>query len=300
MTANGGTYGAIVIGAGVAGLTAAAELAERGITTALIDDGLLGGLITNVGKLEGLEGEAESGPDLVNTLLERALVAGADYRMGAVSVLQHDDALWQLPEQEATAPAIILATGAALKQLGVPGETELTGRGVSQCAFCDGGLYRGKDVLVVGGGDAAFQEALHLAELCASVTVAIRGAAPRARMDFVQRLQTHSNVHVRTSIDVRAIIGTDGVDAIRLHDQASGSEKDHPIAAVFPFIGLAPQTALAPSEATRNADNALTVGSTMQTTLPGLYAIGATRANHGGTVADAVADAVAAAQAIAG
>jgi len=300
MTANGGTYGAIVIGAGVAGLTAAAELAERGITTALIDDGLLGGLITNVGKLEGLEGEAESGPDLVNTLLERALVAGADYRMGAVSVLQHDDALWQLPEQEATAPAIILATGAALKQLGVPGETELTGRGVSQCAFCDGGLYRGKDVLVVGGGDAAFQEALHLAELCASVTVAIRGAAPRARMDFVQRLQTHSNVHVRTSIDVRAIIGTDGVDAIRLHDQASGSEKDHPIAAVFPFIGLAPQTALAPSEATRNADNALTVGSTMQTTLSGLYAIGATRANHGGTVADAVADAVAAAQAIAG
>jgi thioredoxin reductase (NADPH) len=300
MTANGGTYGAIVIGAGVAGLTAAAELAERGITTALIDDGLLGGLITNVGKLEGLEGEAESGPDLVNTLLERALVAGADYRMGAVSVLQHDDALWQLPEQEATAPAIILATGAALKQLGVPGETELTGRGVSQCAFCDGGLYRSKDVLVVGGGDAAFQEALHLAELCASVTVAIRGAAPRARMDFVQRLQTHSNVHVRTSIDVRAIIGTDGVDAIRLHDQASGSEKDHPIAAVFPFIGLAPQTALAPSEATRNADNALTVGSTMQTTLPGLYAIGATRANHGGTVADAVADAVAAAQAIAG
>jgi len=300
MTANGGTYGAIVIGAGVAGLTAAAELAERGITTALIDDGLLGGLITNVGKLEGLEGEAESGPDLVNTLLERALVAGADYRMGAVSVLQHDDALWQLPEQEATAPAIILATGAALKQLGVPGETELTGRGVSQCAFCDGGLYRGKDVLVVGGGDAAFQEALHLAELCASVTVAIRGAAPRARMDFVQRLQTHSNVHVRTSIDVRAIIGTDGVDAIRLHDQASGSEKDHPIAAVFPFIGLAPQTALAPSEATRNADNALTVGSTMQTTLSGLYAIGATRANHGGTFADAVADAVAAAQAIAG
>jgi thioredoxin reductase (NADPH) len=300
MTANGGTYGAIVIGAGVAGLTAAAELAERGITTALVDDGLLGGLITNVGKLEGLEGEAESGPDLVNTLLERALVAGADYRMGAVSALQHDDALWQLPEQEATAPAIILATGAALKQLGVPGETELTGRGVSQCAFCDGGLYRGKDVLVVGGGDAAFQEALHLAELCASVTVAIRGAAPRARMDFVQRLQTHSNVHVRTSIDVRAIIGTDGVDAIRLHDQASGSEKDHPIAAVFPFIGLAPQTALAPSEATRNADNALTVGSTMQTTLSGLYAIGATRANHGGTVADAVADAVAAAQAIAG
>ncbi len=300
MTANGGTHGAIVIGAGVAGLTAAAELAERGIATALVDDGFLGGLITNVGKLEGVEGEAKSGPDLVNILLERALVAGADYRIGAVSALQHDGALWQLPEQEATAPAIILATGAALKQLGVPGETELASRGVSQCAFCDGGLYRGKDVLVVGGGDAAFQEALHLAELCASVTIAIRGPAPRARMDFVQRLQTHSNVHVRTGIDVRAIIGTDGVNAIRLHDQASGSEEDHPIAAVFPFIGLAPQTALAPSQTKQNADNALTVNATMQTNLSGLYAIGATRANHGGTVADAVADAVAAAQAIAG
>jgi thioredoxin reductase (NADPH) len=299
MTANGGTHGAIVIGAGVAGLTAAAELAERGIATALVDDGFLGGLITNVGKLEGVEGEAESGPDLVNTLLERALVAGADYRMGAVTALQQDGALWHLPEQEAAAPAIIFATGAALKQLGVPGETELAGRGVSQCAFCDGGLYRDKDVLVVGSGDAAFQEALHLAELCASVTVAIRGPAPRARVDFVERIRAHSNVHVRTGIDVRAIIGTEGVDAIRLHDQASGSEKDHPIAAVFPFIGLTPQTALAPPEAKRNADGALTVGATMQTTLPGLYAIGAARADHGGAIADAVADAVAAAQAIA-
>ena len=300
MTANGGTHGAIVIGAGVAGLTAAAELAERGIATALVDDGFLGGLITNVGKLEGVESTAESGPDLVNTLLERALVAGADYRMGAVSALQQDGALWQLPEQEASAPAIILATGAALKQLDVPGEAELAGRGVSQCAFCDGGLYRNKDVLVVGGGDGAFQEALHLAELCASVTVAIRGQAPRARAEFVERLQAHSNVYVRTGIDVRSIIGTVGVDAIRLHDQASRSEEDHPIAAVFPFIGLAPQTALAPSQAKRNADNALTVGATMQATLPGLYAIGAARADHGGAVADAFADAAAAAQAIAG
>ena len=300
MTANAGTHGAIVIGAGVAGLTAAAELAERGITSALVDDGFLGGLITNVGKLEGVEGEAESGPDLVNTLLERALVAGADYRMGAVNTLQQDGALWRLPEQDASAPAIVLATGAALKQLGVPGETELTGRGVSQCAFCDGGLYRGKDVLVVGGGDAAFQEALHLADLCASVTVAIRGAAPRARADFVERLQAHSKVHVRTGLDIRAIIGTDGVDAVRLHDQTSGSEEDHPIAAVFPFIGLAPQTALAPAEAERDADGALAVSPAMQTSLPGLYAVGAARAGHGGAIADAIADATAAAKAIAG
>jgi thioredoxin reductase (NADPH) len=299
MTAHGGIHGAIVIGAGVAGLTAAAELAERGITTALVDDGFLGGLITNVGKLEGVEGAAKSGPDLVNTLLERALVAGADYRIGAISALHQDGALWQLPEQEVAASAIILATGATLKQLDVPGEAELAGRGVSQCAFCDGGLYRGKDVLVVGGGDSAFQEALHLAELCTSVTVAIRGGVPRARAEFVERLKAHSNVYVRTGINVRSIIGTDGVDAIRLYDQNSGSEKDHPIAAVFPFIGLAPQTGIAPSKAKRNADNALSVNATMQTNLSGLYAIGASRANHGGTVADAVADAVAAAEAIA-
>ena len=115
MTANGGTHGAIVIGAGVAGLTAAAELAERGIATALVDDGFLGGLITNVGKLEGVEGEAESGPDLVNTLLERALVAGADYRMGAVSALQQDGALWQLPEQEADCPRHYLGNGRCIE-----------------------------------------------------------------------------------------------------------------------------------------------------------------------------------------
>ena len=205
MTGNGETHGAIVIGAGVAGLTAAAELAERGVSTALVDDGFLGGLITNVGKLEDVEVAAESGPDLVNTLLERALVAGADYRMGAVNKLEEAGLLWRLPEQEMAAPAIILATGAVLKRLGVPGETELSGRGVSQCAFCDGGLYRGKDVLVVGGGDSAFQEALHLAKLCATVTLAIRGQAPRARPEFVKRLQAHGNVRIQAKTEVKSL-----------------------------------------------------------------------------------------------
>lgn len=300
MTANNGTHGVIVIGAGVAGLTAAAELAERGVTTTLVDDGLLGGLITNVGKLEGVVGGAESGPDLVNVLLERALVAGADYRMGAVGVLERDGALWRVPEQDIAAPTVILATGAALKRLNVPGEAELAGRGVSQCAFCDGGLYRSKDVLVVGGGDAAFQEALHLADLCASVTVAIRGQEPRARSEFVERLQAYDNVHVRTGLDVRAIIGTDGVDAVRLHDQANDAEEDYVCAAVFPFIGLEPRTMLAPPKAERNAMGALAVIATMQTTQPGLYAVGAARADYGGTVSDAASDALAAALAITG
>jgi thioredoxin reductase (NADPH) len=292
------SHGAIVIGAGVAGLTAAAELAERGIATALVDDGFLGGLITNVGKLEGVAGEAESGPDLVNALLERALGAGADYRMGAVETLARDSGSWRIPDQDVSAPALILATGAALTKLGVPGEDRLTGRGVSQCAFCDGGLSRQKDVLVVGGGDAAFQEALHLAELCATVAVAIRGDTPRARADFVKRLEVFDNVTVKTGLEVREVIGTDGVNAVRLHDLATGAETDQAIAAIFPFIGVSPQTALAPAEATRDANGALVVNEDMQTSLAGIYAIGAARAGHGGAVADAVLDAATAATAI--
>jgi thioredoxin reductase (NADPH) len=286
----------IVIGAGVAGLAAAAEAARCGMQTALFDDGLLGGLITNLGAVHGHPGlEATTGADLVNTMLGEALAAEVDYQPGAVTELVAMGGHWNLPGNNASAPRVILATGAALRTLGVPGEAQLTGRGVSQCAFCDGGLYRDRDVAVVGGGDSAFQEALHLAELCANVTMILRGGKPRARPTFVRQAADLGNMHFRWQTEVREIVGDQGVVSLRLHDQ-DGGEEILPVAAVFPFIGLVPRTALAPAVAKRDADGGLLVDAHMQTDQPGLYAIGAARAGHGGQLAHALADAKTAAQ----
>lgn len=287
----------IVIGAGVAGLAAATEAARCGLRCALFDDGLLGGLITNVGALHGHPGGAQtSGAELVNTMLGEALAAAVDYLPGAVTELSATGGHWCLPEHGVSASHVILATGARLRTLGVAGEEPLTGRGVSQCAYCDGGLYRGKDVAVVGGGDGAFQEALHLAELCASVTMILRGRRPRARPVFVEQAAELANMQFRWRTEVQEIIGADGVTAVRLYDQDSGAEEILPIAAIFPFIGLEPRTALAPGEAERDPAGGLIVDADMQTERAGLYAVGAARAGHGGQIAHALADAKSAAQ----
>ncbi len=292
------THQVAVIGAGIAGMAAATEAARCGLKTALFDDGLLGGLITNVGAVHGHPGQAgTTGADLVNTMLGEVLEAGVDYQPGAVSELTSQGGHWSLPGNGATALRVILATGAELRTLDVPGEAELTGRGVSQCAFCDGGLYKGRDVAVVGGGDSAFQEALHLAELCASVTMILRGRKPRARPTFVRQAADLGNMHFRWNTDVREIIGGDGVDAVRLQDQDGGEEETLSVSAIFPFIGLAPRTILAPAQTRRDDHGGLIVDAGMQTDQDGLYAVGAARAGHGGQVAHAIADAKSAAQA---
>lgn len=301
MPATATTHTAVVIGAGYAGLAAARALARQGVRTALIDDGYLGGLLLNVGVLEGPpEANGQSGADLVNLLLGEALEAGADYKMGAVADLRREGDAWSLPDHGVVSPHVLLATGAKLRELGVPGEAALTGRGVSQCAFCDGGLYRGKPVAVVGGGDAAFQEALHLTEMCGSVVMLLRGAAPRARTAFVARAAARGNLEIRYSVQVREIVGADGVDAVRIRDGATGAEETLAVDAVFPFVGLTPETALAPADAARDSAGALIVDAAMRTSTPGLSAIAAARSGYGGQAADALADAEAAAAAIGG
>jgi thioredoxin reductase (NADPH) len=299
VSGNGASHDVVVIGAGVAGLSAAIEAARLGLTTALFDDGLLGGLVTNIGALEGPpDHQGEAGADFVTTLLGEALEVGVDYQMGEITDLNAVGGVWRLSDDSVTARTVVLATGAAMRTLDIPGEERLMGRGVSQCAFCDGGLYRDKHVAVIGGGDSAFQEAQHLAELCASVTVVLRGDAPRARSKFIAELSTHDNVHIRHNLVVREIVGDDGVEAIRLFDPSSDQEEILPLEAVFPFVGLAPRTSLAPHSVARNDAGALNVERDLQTNQPGLYAVGAARAGYGGGIADVLADAKTVAQAI--
>jgi thioredoxin reductase (NADPH) len=159
-------------------------------------------------------------------------------------------------------------------------------------------LYRGEEVVVVGGGDAAFQEALHLATLCEKVQILIRGPEPRARHQLTAEARGKTNIEIRTNVSVLEVVGDTGVDAIDVN--CGGSAKRIETRAVFVFIGVEPATELVPNSIARDAFGALIVDQNCQTSIGGLFAIGAARSGHDGQVSGAYADANLVAAAIAG
>ena len=187
----GTSFDIAVIGGGIAGLTAAHHAALAGVSVAhFIADGMPGGLVMNVGALDGWPAAgAVGGAELAAGLLGRNEELGVSLvpsridkiEGAAAKTLSGPDGTWR-------AKQVIVATGASLRTLDVPGAERLAGRGVSQCAWCDGGLYRDAEVVVAGGGDAALSEAIHLAEFARSVTIVTRGEMFRARRSYVSRV----------------------------------------------------------------------------------------------------------------
>jgi len=290
------TYDLIVIGEGVAGLACARHAASLGLKTATSEANIFGGLVINVAELEGYE-EAGSGVDVASALMESNAAAGVD-NLGAavVSVEPEGEAFRVVTEGgEQRARSVVIASGASLKKLGVPGEAEFDHRGVSQCADCDGPMFQGEHVVVVGGGDAAFQEATALAHYAGRVTVLLRGETPRARSEWVERARAAPNVSMRSGVAVEAIEGGNTVEAVRLRTAGGESERLE-CAGVFVFVGLAPNSAIAPGAVRRDARGALETDESMRTALPRLYAAGAVRAGYSGRLVDAVREARTAAE----
>jgi thioredoxin reductase (NADPH) len=283
------SYDVIVIGAGITGLTASKLLAQRGLAVANLEGGLFGGLVTNVNALEGaFEG---SGADLASNLMMEIADLGCATLAESVTGVSGDSGtvLVDTEAGQRRARAVVVASGAALRRLGVPGEAEFAYKGVSQCADCDGPMFQAQDVVVVGGGDSALQEALVLAEYCARVHLLHRGAELTARPDWVAALRAHDNVSVTPHAEVSAIEGADVVERVRA--RVNGSEQVIACSGVFPYVGLAPSTEFLPPPVARDARGAVITGAALETGLVGVYAAGAARAGFGGTLSDAVADA---------
>lgn len=288
----------IVVGAGIAGLTAARCAAERGKSVGLFEGELMGGLIVNVGKLEGYPTvEDVSGVELAMALAEQCMALGVQIvEEGMVSLtVEGDDKIIKTAANEYRARRAIIASGATLKKLGVPGEAELYGRGVSQCAFCDGALFAGQEVVVVGGGDAALQEALHLAEHCSKVSMAVRSNRLRARQSYVSRAADDPKFVFRWNTVVEAVEGTDGVEAVQLRNTQNDTTERLPCAGVFIFVGAVPNTGFLPDTIARDSDDAIVTNETLETSIPEIYAAGAVRAGYAGQIANAIGEGTAAA-----
>lgn len=297
MTETENTYDLLVIGGGLAGLTAARLAAERGLSVAALDEGgHMGGLVMNVGRVDGFPAaDGTSGVELAAAALEALVAHGVEIipETATAIALAGDNKVVTTESGRHTARTLVLASGARLRALGVPGEAALVGRGVSQCADCDAGFFTGQHVVVVGGGDSALQEALHLADFADRITVVTRGDALRAKDDYVVRAKANPKFAFRLSTAVEDILGDDGVEGIRLRPAGGGATEDLACSGVFVFVGLEPNSGYLPGAIERDAAGHVVTNTAYRTSVPGVYAVGAVRAGYSGQLADAVDEAAA-------
>jgi len=289
----------VIAGGGIAGLTAALASARLGRKTLVLTGDVLGGLLLSIDKVEGFPGFADGIPgyDLCPMVQEQAMGAGAEFATTSLDGLERRDDTWRIASDNdrVLARTLILATGSTLRQLGVPGEARLHGKGVSQCASCDAPLVRNRPVAVVGGGDSALQEALTLAETSSRVTVLVRGEKLAAQQAYRNRVAAQPRIEIRHNTVVEEILGADKVSGVRIRDASRGAAIDLEVAALFVYIGLQPNTAFLNGQIKLEPSGRIPVDGRMQTELRGVFAAGIVRSGSAGRAAASAGDGTAAA-----
>jgi len=291
----------VVIGGGLAGLSAALTSARLGRSTALVTGGLVGGQLVSIEKIEGVPGFPDGVPgyDLCPMTQEQAAAVGVEFVNAAADSLAADGDRWRVTsaEGDVSARVVVIATGTSLAKLRVPGEDRLVGKGVSQCASCDAPLLHNRTAAVIGGGDSGMQEALTLAEHVAKVMLLERGGELTGQASYRERVSAHPKIEPRFGTVVKEILGDDAVRALRIVD-GGGAESELPTDAVFAFPGLVPNTGLVRRIAALDATGRLAVDAELRTTARGLCAAGNVREGSSHRAAGAIGDGATAALAL--
>jgi thioredoxin reductase (NADPH) len=299
------THDLVIVGAGPAALTAAIYSTREDVDTVLYEKGVIGGLAAITDWVDNYPGfpQGIAGLELADGLHKQAERFGADIRLGEVSEIIDEGALKRLvtTDGDVRAKAVLIATGSDYKKLGIPGETEYYGRGVHYCATCDGAFYRDKRLVVVGGGNSAIQEAIFLTRYATKIDVLVRGDSLRASEILQHELEKFADkitVHFNTTTD--EIAGADNkVTHVVGTDKTTGQKVQFDTDGVFIFIGLDPNTGFLKNSAVELDEiGMIKTDSSLQTTMPGVFAAGDVRSGATMQIASATGEGATAALSI--
>ncbi len=288
-------YDLVIVGGGPGGLSAGIYAMRAALNTVLIEKGVPGGQINLSNEVENYPGfEHISGAELSMKFAEHARSYGLEELNEEVAAIEpglKHHTVRLAGGKTLRTHAVIVATGGSPRKLEIPGESECYGKGVSYCAVCDGFFFRGKQVIVVGGGDSACEEALYLAKLASKVYLVHRRDALRASMILQQRVQEDCNIEILWNSIVTGIqADEEGVNGVILQDTQSGAKRDMPIDGVFIFIGFVPNNQLVPAGIRMNADGFVMTDDKCETNTPGIYVIGDLRERYARQIVLAAGD----------
>ncbi|WP_281190790.1 thioredoxin-disulfide reductase [Staphylococcus schleiferi] len=274
-------YDVAIIGAGPAGMTAAVYASRANLKTVMIERGVPGGQMANTEEVENFPGfEMISGPDLSNKMFDHSKKFGAEYKYGDIKGIEDkgDYKVIDLGTSEIEATAVIIATGAEYKKIGVPGEEQLGGRGVSYCAVCDGAFFKNKNVYVVGGGDSAVEEGTYLTKFADNVTIVHRRDQLRAQKILQDRAFKNEKIDFIWNHTLKSVNEKDGkVGSLTLVSTVDGTEQTVDADGLFVYIGMKPLTQPFENLGITNEAGYIVANPDMSTAVKGIYVAGDVR-----------------------
>ncbi|MBS4178414.1 thioredoxin-disulfide reductase [Lederbergia citrea] len=274
-------YDVIIIGAGPAGMTAAVYTSRANLSTLMIERGVPGGQMANTEDVENYPGfDHILGPELSTKMFDHAKKFGAEYAYGDIKEVVDGEEFKTVKagNKEYKARAVIITTGAEYRKMGIPGENDLTGRGVSYCAVCDGAFFKGKELVVVGGGDSAVEEGVFLTRFAEKVTIVHRRDELRAQKILQDRAFANEKVDFIWNHTVKEINGESGkVGSVTLVSTENGEEKNFKTDGVFIYIGMDPLTEPFAQLGITNEAGYIETNENMETRVPGIFAAGDVR-----------------------
>ncbi|UTX64219.1 thioredoxin-disulfide reductase [Streptococcus constellatus] len=286
-------YDTIIIGSGPAGMTAALYAARSNLKVALLERGIPGGQMNNTSDIENYPGYANiSGPELAEKMFEPLEKLGVEHLFGYVKKIEdHGNVKKVFTEDEVfETKTIIIASGAFHRHLGVLGEEELNSRGVSYCAVCDGAFFRDEDLLVVGGGDSAVEEAVFLTRFAKTVTIIHRRDELRAQKVLQDRAFANEKIRFIWGSVVKEIKGDKRVSSVIVENVKTGEISEHEFGGVFIYVGLEPVSEFVKDLGITNEAGWIVTDNHMKTAISGIYAIGDVREKNLRQVTTAVGD----------
>ncbi len=286
-------YDVIVIGAGPGGMTAALYASRSNLSTLILERGAPGGQLINTAEVENYAGfKSIKGPDLAAKMYEGATQFGAEYTFGDVRQIIDGKEYKQVITSNKIfkTRSVVISTGAEHKKIGIPGEDTLNGRGVSYCAVCDGAFFRDRPLAVIGGGDSAVEEGTYLTQFASEVTIIHRRDELRAQKILQDRAFANDKVNFIWDTVVEEIEGDMNVKSLQLRNVKTGETSELEVDGVFIYIGLLPNTKAFLDLDITDEEGWIVTDENMQTSVPGIFAVGDVRKTVLRQVATAVGD----------